>query len=656
MNGTWFPWSIGRLGNTAETFVTAWQHVVSVVRGEGATNVRFVWAPYSPCDGCPTYASLYPGDSYVDYAGFSTFDWGADHSLRYLVKSAVRQIGPVTTRPMIIAETGTPAGTNKADWIRDGYRAVYAEFPQILAIVYFDVEVYGQPDWRLDRPGGALDAYRALYDDPRFTSQLDTSAPTDGQVTIASGRASVNTRAVTLTLGASDDIGVTAMRLSEDTKFKGASWRPYTTSADFVLSSGDGDKTVYARFRDLTGNVSPRVSDSIVLDRVPPDLSLLQLNGGALDSTSRTVVVHLEASDAGSGVSGYRLADDGGAWSSWVAWPDSQASVDANWNLSAGDALKTVHAQVRDRAHNTSASDSAAIQLDSRLNASTPTVDIDGGAEFTDTPVAVLDLAAPAGTTQIRVSNHSTFEGATWEPYAAHRAWVLDDPGGPVGTAVVHVSFRSEASGEGTSASDDIVIDHQAPNAATQADPVLAGGADSAVSRTVTLDTRATDHAGGSGVGWMQLSTRSSFTGAVWESYRETRVLHDVALAKTSVFVRFRDGAGNVSATSIWTLADPPTPSAPTQVAPFDVTNATSRRPTFRWLPLRGASRYQIQVDDSPAFTSPSLSQSTTATKLRPSTPLPKGKDLYWRVRQTHGNWSAVWRFRVPAADAPQLR
>ena len=64
MNGWWFPWAIGKIGNTPENYRAAWRHVVTTVRGI-APNVRFMWAPMRPCGTrCVDYAALYPGDAY----------------------------------------------------------------------------------------------------------------------------------------------------------------------------------------------------------------------------------------------------------------------------------------------------------------------------------------------------------------------------------------------------------------------------------------------------------------------------------------------------------------------------------------------------------------------------------------------------------------
>jgi hypothetical protein len=57
-----------------EQYVTAYRHIVDVMRAGGVTNVAFVWhAACSPTFGGNPYSAWYPGDDYVDWAGISVF-------------------------------------------------------------------------------------------------------------------------------------------------------------------------------------------------------------------------------------------------------------------------------------------------------------------------------------------------------------------------------------------------------------------------------------------------------------------------------------------------------------------------------------------------------------------------------------------------------
>jgi hypothetical protein len=101
-----------------------------------------------------------------------------------------------------------------------------------------------------------------------FNLTLDTTAPSGGSISFAVGI--TNTRTVTATLGATGaaqmklygDIGTGATPTAEGD----ASWETYSTSKSVQLTSGDGTKTVYAKFRDAVGNASAAASTTIALD------------------------------------------------------------------------------------------------------------------------------------------------------------------------------------------------------------------------------------------------------------------------------------------------------------------------------------------------------------------------------------------------------
>ena len=74
MNGDWYSWSAGQ-GTSAQDFVDAWRHYVGVFREQGASNVRFVWAPNID-GGLYPFAAYFPGDEWVDYIALDGYNWG----------------------------------------------------------------------------------------------------------------------------------------------------------------------------------------------------------------------------------------------------------------------------------------------------------------------------------------------------------------------------------------------------------------------------------------------------------------------------------------------------------------------------------------------------------------------------------------------------
>lgn len=99
-----------------------------------------------------------------------------------------------------------------------------------------------------------------------FNLVLDTTAPSGASLSIATLTA---TRNITATLAAT---GATQMKLYGDigtgaaTSESAASWETYATSKSITLTSGDGVKTVYVKFRDSVGNETAAISKTTTLD------------------------------------------------------------------------------------------------------------------------------------------------------------------------------------------------------------------------------------------------------------------------------------------------------------------------------------------------------------------------------------------------------
>lgn len=83
-------------------------------------------------------------------------------------------------------------------------------------------------------------------------------------VLINGGEPYTASAAVTLSLAA--PASTENVMLSQDASFAGASWELYGAVRTYRLAEGDGERFVYARFRDRSGAVSPVVSDAIIRD------------------------------------------------------------------------------------------------------------------------------------------------------------------------------------------------------------------------------------------------------------------------------------------------------------------------------------------------------------------------------------------------------
>lgn len=214
-----------------------------------------------------------------------------------------------------------------------------AETENLMAKIFTDKELYGgaNPTPRLE-----VDYY-------------DIVAPTSCSISISGGAAYTTSTAVTLTLSASDfPSGMSQMQFSDDGANYSAA-EAYATSKSYTLADGDGLKTVWVKYKDVSGNWSTAVSDTITLDTSPPT-GTVEINGGAVYASSSPVTLTLSSTDAAQ----MQFNNENGAWSGWEAYGTSKS-----WPLSDGDGAKTVYVQLKDVAGNVSTEPiSAGITLD----------------------------------------------------------------------------------------------------------------------------------------------------------------------------------------------------------------------------------------------------------------------------------------------------
>jgi len=96
-----------------------------------------------------------------------------------------------------------------------------------------------------------------------------------GTIVIDDGAAATRTRYVTLTLNAAGPAAVSFMQFSLDDGLTFSPYEPFATTRNLNLSAGDGDKSVFVRFKDSAGSESLVYSDTIALDStLPPALTI----------------------------------------------------------------------------------------------------------------------------------------------------------------------------------------------------------------------------------------------------------------------------------------------------------------------------------------------------------------------------------------------
>jgi hypothetical protein len=190
-NSDYLPWAWDYSttdDNTRASFVQMWRHVKGIFDEVGARNVRFVWsiATQTCARDCLSRPLGYPGDAYVDYLAFTWENWAAgkvdstvaDRPSIAMVdgyRPIVRRLSRVSDKPIIAVATASSIDAGRQPgWIRTGYRAVQRRLPQIVAIVYLDVDLSGAPlyhrDWSIT--GDSLTAYAEIAALPAFQGRI----------------------------------------------------------------------------------------------------------------------------------------------------------------------------------------------------------------------------------------------------------------------------------------------------------------------------------------------------------------------------------------------------------------------------------------------------------------------------------------------------
>jgi Glycosyl hydrolase family 26 len=206
VNDEWGPWSARWNGadetagygdpafpDGAERFRDAYRHVVTLFRGEGATNVTWFFHAdtYPPHNWWNTLDWYYPGDAYVDWLGISGYgSLSADGPVvnfdaKVEASGVYRVLTGLSARPMAVVEMGVVDGPDrvKPEWIRRAFAALRSgRYPRIKGAVWWDWGD-GEIDTRIDSSPAALAAFRTgvqgrFFDTrPRFTGTCAPGRP-----------------------------------------------------------------------------------------------------------------------------------------------------------------------------------------------------------------------------------------------------------------------------------------------------------------------------------------------------------------------------------------------------------------------------------------------------------------------------------------------
>ncbi|HBH22354.1 MAG TPA: hypothetical protein DDY13_02910 [Cytophagales bacterium] len=224
---------------------------------------------------------------------------------------------------------------------------------------------------------------------------------------------------------------------------------------DWELTPGEGEKTVYIRFKDAAENVSEVSTANIKLDTQNPEGTLL-INGGKKFTNHPQGMVNLELS-YDTDVVGMKIAN--------TPYLDSVKLMPVepiinSWELSQGDGIKTVFVRLIDQAGNNSKIIYEKILLD-RTPPSEGSITINGGSEWITQPDGKTVLTLQAADAQYMiVSSNPDLANAEWEEYKPTIPWTVSKK---EGYHAVYVKFKDQAGNESDIYSDSIKAKFSAP-------------------------------------------------------------------------------------------------------------------------------------------------------------------------------------------------
>jgi hypothetical protein len=183
-NGDWFAWN-GKWNGGAQgpaKFVSAWRHIVKLMRDAGAANITWVWHVDSSDDPdvkWNRFENYYPGDDYVDWLAVSAY--GAQTPtekepamrIRDLLDAAYPRLAAVSAgKPIILAEFGCTRGNPKVDaaaWARDALADILSHrWPRICGFCWWN------ESWEND-DNPKHDTNMIVMDDPALTNVFKTA-------------------------------------------------------------------------------------------------------------------------------------------------------------------------------------------------------------------------------------------------------------------------------------------------------------------------------------------------------------------------------------------------------------------------------------------------------------------------------------------------
>jgi hypothetical protein len=136
MNGGWYPWGYGGTEQTTPAqWISAWDHVVTVVNAQAPGLVTWVWAPNVEL-GATSIAQYWPGAQYVGEVGLDGYLSFDSATYQSEFGQTVADVRAITDLPIWITETGVNQDDSAGDQL--AALATALKVAGLTGMLYFD--------------------------------------------------------------------------------------------------------------------------------------------------------------------------------------------------------------------------------------------------------------------------------------------------------------------------------------------------------------------------------------------------------------------------------------------------------------------------------------------------------------------------------------
>lgn len=410
-------------------------------------------------------------------------------------------------------------------------------------------EPYSEQIIRMQLHGedGEKRIYAQLKDKAGNTSPIesnkiiyDTTPPSDTKISINKGEKFTNDKLGRVLINV-QAVGADEIMLSNSPQFQNARWEPYKESVKWIIDVGnrDGNKVVFAKFRDFVGNESGSIGAGIILDINPPEGGTIQINNGDKYTRSKKLKLTLTSTDATK----VRIVSRGKG-KNYDFNPNASGVMEIIWITDSLQGVKSVKAYYMDEAKNTTKIPVEASIIVKTTPPAKALISIDQGKKHTNNAKGVVSVKLMAKEApqnlKLLISNKPNFEDAAERDFTSSISnWQLDAE--TDGLKSIYVRLIDKAKNISEVAKADIFLDRSPPKIHSF---VINNKSKWSIRLKVTLNCDVDD------------AYESQFSNNVntlkntkWGKYNEKHPDWTIMPGdgEKVVYGRFRDEAGNVS-------------------------------------------------------------------------------------------------------------